>query len=184
VVLKGVLVAMGSLSAFALLGCKGAPADATSNRADDAPADPIAMPAPSGAAVADASVDPISACATVMRRSVDQAKGGLQPGERLVGNADIQRACAPIYKEAACRSAVERAADASTFPATTTAFTACRDAYCPKLVDPKPAACSAATVSASEWGDLFAAIVRHDHGDRGEPILESIGQGRVTVRVR
>jgi hypothetical protein len=143
-------------------------------------------PAPTGApdaAAPPAPADPIAACALLMQKSIDQQRRGVSPGERLVRNGDIQRACAPIYKEDTCRAAILRAAGTSSMDAATAAFDACRDAYCPKLTDPKPIACSAAAPTATEWGELFKAIVQHDHGSRGQPVIDAIEGGQVRTRV-
>lgn len=126
-----------------------------------------------------AESDPIAACAEAMQRSLDQVKQGVRPGEKAVSSAEIQRTCAPVYKEASCREAVERA---SREPTGMTPFTTCRDAYCPKLAAPKPAVC-AGEPSAAGWGELFEAIIRHDHGERGQPIVDAIRAGRVEAIV-
>jgi hypothetical protein len=147
-------------------------------------------PAPSGApdaavapTVAAAPTDPVAACALLMQKSVEQQRRGLEPGERLVRNEDIQRGCAAIYEDDTCRAALLRAAGPASLDATMAAFETCRAAYCPKLAAPKPSACSAPDPNAADWGELFKAVVRHDHGARGQPVIDVMEHGQVRTPV-
>jgi hypothetical protein len=54
----------------------------------------------------------------------------------------LAAACAPLFREAECRAAHEEFLDPPVEARAFTLFGRCRDAYCDRLTEPKPAACT------------------------------------------
>lgn len=107
--------------------------------------------------------DRIDACLSAQRTALVQRAAGTLGTGGLVA-----RACAPLYREEACRSAHEHADEVAIEARAYSIYRACAGAYCGKL-SPRPAACDQPTPPAEErlrlWHDLRVAILRHDLGD-------------------
>jgi hypothetical protein len=94
-----------------------------------------------------------------------------EPGSRSVV---LSSACADLYVEPGCRNAWVHAGHVDPAARINRLIVACRDAYCPKLSQPKPALCAmnlgpeanAATRQErwSHWPELQAAIFARDLG--------------------
>jgi len=82
--------------------------------------------------------------------------------------ADLARACADMYREPACARAMRNPPkDPARFAAAIAA--ACRDAYCPRLPEPRPKLCASAelpppTQLLAEWGVLQQHIMAFELG--------------------
>jgi biopolymer transport protein ExbD len=70
------------------------------------------------------------------RRAID---AGGEPSQAL---ASVTTSCADLYAEAGCANAFRKAMTVPVEARAASIALACRDAYCPRLADPKPALCA------------------------------------------
>lgn len=128
----------------------------------------------------DAATDAaVERCTSALRASGEES----EPGK---AGRSVALACAPLYKESACREGYARAWDEQTDPAARIRIltTACSEAYCPKLPDPKPALCAQPTaeqggfVALSErWQEFERAVLVRDLGAaRAQKVLAAMGE--------
>lgn len=111
------------------------------------------------------------------------------PGEEIgARSAQLARACADIYSEPGCAEAwrhpapkLEERASAMT--------KACRDAYCPKLSEPRPELCATKELPlpvemARQWRELHIRIIARELGVAPEIVEVLTPPKRVTVQKR
>src|SRR5215470_15544744 len=144
-------------------------------------------PAPAPAATTPTDVNAaIDACiagakSVAARR---QTRGGpAAPGEPS-DSAVVARACAPLFREAACREAHLHFDDPPADGRSQAVLGACKAAYCDELPAPKPRACDPGQPPPEDglatfqtWDELRHAIWKHDLGEAGVARLEE-GLGR------
>jgi hypothetical protein len=78
----------------------------------------------------------------------------------------VSRACADLFRDAACRAAWRKAADQPTYSRAAYLIDACRAAYCPRLTS-RPSLCAGELTPArmlTEAAELVRAALAHDHG--------------------
>ena len=78
----------------------------------------------------------------------------------------VSRACADLFRDAACRRAWGTAAEQPTYSRAAYLIDACRLAYCPSL-KPRPSLCAGELTPArmlTEAAELVRAALAHDHG--------------------
>jgi hypothetical protein len=98
-----------------------------------------------------------------------RTRGGPAPAGAPSDAAVVAAACAPLFREPACRQAQ---ADFDAPPPERRAVAvieACARAYCPQLPAPKPSACDHLPGADEEvlgsWVELRSAILRRDLGE-------------------
>jgi hypothetical protein len=103
----------------------------------------------------------IAKCVTALQVGSSAAERAANPEEARL---TITRACGPLFKKQPCRDAWSSQLDTSLHGV----IGACARAYCSELAAPQPSACDGIAGSPAEqavqWGDLQAAIHRHDWG--------------------
>lgn len=143
----------------------------------------------------------IEVCRFVTARELDDAAAlwrARARGEAAPENdpkSSRAAACAPLYREPACREAwmtmatrTRETAGATSGPAAGRVdigdvVTACRDAYCPKLTNGRPTLCERDPkgLPPSEWMPLWRelddAILAYDLGRRADPVLDARRRG-------
>jgi hypothetical protein len=130
-----------------------------------------------------ADVDACLAAGTAVaerRRTRTVALAPNEPSDAAV----VAAACAPLFREPACRDAHLHFDDPPVEMRATTVLKACREAYCPKLGPPLPRACDPKAEDSDDpmavfqsWHDLRTAIYRRDLGDaETERILAAEGR--------
>ena len=177
-----VIIAAASVIWLALRdGGAGTHATAAARPADSAP------PAASPTANLDMSAA-IDGCIAGFKSvaSRRQTRGGpAAPGEPS-DSAIVARACAPTFREAACREAHLHFDDPPAEGRSQAVLDACKAAYCDKLLAPKPRACDPSQpppedglATFQSWDELRHAIWVRDLGDAGAARLEDgLGRGR------
>lgn len=118
----------------------------------------------------DAATDvAVERCTFALRASGEESDPG-------AAGRSLAAACAPLYKESACREGYLRAWNEQTDPAERIRImvAACSEAYCPKLAEPKPALC--AQPSAEQGG--FAALSERWQDFRRTVLVRDLGSAR------
>jgi len=126
---------------------------------------------------------PIPACVNAVdeagkkaeERWLSRAKGKDTPMSKE--EAQVMFRCAPLYSDKSCREAHANFDDAPVDRRMQLLVGSCKAAYCPKLAAPKPAICDAKEPSLAEltasWRELDTAILKHEHGDAIQPVLDA-----------
>jgi hypothetical protein len=94
-------------------------------------------------------------------------RGGPSPPGQPSDGAVVSRGCAPLFRQPACRDVMLRFDEAPPEARAATVQKVCAAEYCPLLADPKPAVCAhweQDPTGFAEWGELRAAILKHDLG--------------------
>ena len=132
-------------------------------------------PAPGAAAAPapDASLEAkIDACLAAQAKvgAARAQRGGPAPAGQPSDAAVVSAACAPLYKQPACRDAMARFDEPPPAQRSRAVLQACARAYCGELPAPKPAVCAHPdNVPDDEqqfiaWNELREAILAHDVG--------------------
>jgi hypothetical protein len=125
---------------------------------------------PTGAAQTRADVDACLAAGAAVAERRRTRTAPLAPNEPSDA-AVVAAACAPLFRETACRDAHAHFDEPAVQLRAVTLLNACRDAYCPKLAPPLPKACDPKAQADDpmevfqSWHDLRTAIYRRDLGD-------------------
>jgi len=126
----------------------------------------------------DAATDAaVGTCTSGLRASSDQS-------DPTTAGRSVAIACAPLYRERACREGYLRAWDEQTDPASRirTLVDACSEAYCPKLPEPKPALCAQPSAEpggfaalSERWQEFQRVVLVRDLGAaRAETVLATM----------
>ena len=130
-------------------------------------------------------LDAFRRCNEATARLDDPVDPSEEIGSRL---AELSRACADVYSEPGCADAWRHPSPRLEERASAMAQ-ACRDAYCPKLPEPRPALCATKelplpTEMARQWRELQSRIIARELGIAPE-IVEALAPVKhVTVRKR
>lgn len=140
--------------------------------------------------VRDPRTPQIEACRFALQSEFDQEVAiwrartrGEDPPERdPESRGEAFRACAPLHQEPACRDAwIGATAEGFAAERMQRVATVCRDAYCPKLPEPKPSMCERFGKTPSENAELLQdfddAVLRLELGPSAEPIVETRKRG-------
>lgn len=95
------------------------------------------------------------------------SRGGPAPPGQASDAAVVSRACAPLFRQPACRDVMMRYDEAPPELRAATVQKVCAAEYCLSLPEPKPALCAHWDQPPSgfaEWGELREAILKHDVG--------------------
>ena len=139
----------------------------------------------SAPAVSKEKLDAFRRCNEASARLDDPVDPGEEIGSR---SAELSRACADIYSEPGCADVWRHPSPRLEERASAMAK-ACRDAYCPKLPEPRPALCATKelplpTEMARQWRELQSRIIARELGIAPE-IVEALSPVKhVTVRKR
>jgi hypothetical protein len=107
----------------------------------------------------------------VLARCIPAVEQSAQEDDPYRAGKNISDACAPLYSEPACRKGWADAWAEGTDPTQRIRIltTACRDAYCPKLAEPKPALCDGTELTiltiAPRWNEFNRAIITRELGE-------------------
>jgi hypothetical protein len=142
-----------------------------------APAQPVSAAAAAPTAVAaptgdDATDTAIAGCvgAQLMVMQQRQQRGGPAPPGQPSDAAVVSKACAPLYKQAACREAMLNYDEPPPEVRSSTVLQKCARAYCPTLSAPKPPVCDHVDnvpqdiQQFQEWAQLRDAILIKEIG--------------------
>jgi hypothetical protein len=158
---------MSRLLSLALLAALALPACDSSSSPPAADAAAAASSASPVASAGPLPSDPIDACLEVMRREA-------APRADPTSEVRVAKACAGVYKNAACRDAHERYDSRPLEERAMTVTERCRAAYCPDLAEPKPKLCAEEIPAAQNIlrFELRIAIWKHDLGPEVAQKLE------------
>ena len=129
----------------------------------------------------------IAACLAAQQKvgSARAQRGGPAPAGQPSDAAVVSAACAPLYKQPACRDAMVRFDEPPPPQRSRTVLSACAKAYCGELPAPKPSVCAHPdNVPEDEqqfiaWNELREAILKHDIGaTAAERVLSPPDRGR------
>ena len=128
---------------------------------------------PAAAPAADADLEgKITACLAAQEKigAARAQRGGPAPAGQPSDAAVVSAACAPLYKQAACRDAMVRFDEPPPAQRSRAVLSACAKAYCAELPAPKPAVCARPDNVPEDqeqfiaWNELRQAILEHDIG--------------------
>jgi len=163
-------------------GATGDRRDAVAKPADSAPV-VVADTAKDLATDMTAAVDACIAGAKSVAARRQSRGAPAAPGEPSDA-AVVARACAPLFRETACREAHLHFDDPPVETRSLAVLDACKKAYCDKLAEPKPSACDPnqpppedGLATFQTWDELRHAIWQRDLGHLNAARLES-GLGR------
>ena len=138
---------------------------------------PSASPLPSREAArplaAEGDLDAkIDACTGAQRlvAAARATRGGPAPAGQPTDAAVVSQACAPLYRQPACRDAMMRFDDPPPAQRSAAVLQACARAYCGLIAAPKPSVCANPDAVPQDqqqyvaWNDLRSAILAHDIG--------------------
>jgi len=159
-------------------GAAGRHASAGTKPAEAAPASGASTATDMNADIDACIAGAISVAARRQTRGAPAAPG--EPSDAAV----VARACAPLFREPACREAHLHFDDPPADGRSKAVLDACKAAYCDKLPAPKPRACDPnqpppedGLATFQNWDELRHAIWKRDLGEAGLARLEA-GLGR------
>lgn len=132
-----------------------------------------ARPPAGAAAAADGDLESkVTACLAAQEKigAARAQRGGPAPAGQPSDAAVVSAACAPLYKEAACRDAMVRFDEPPPAQRSRAVLSACAKAYCGELPAPKPSVCAHPDNVPEDqeqfiaWNELRQAILEHDLG--------------------
>jgi hypothetical protein len=114
--------------------------------------------------------DKVDACVLAQEQVAQRrATRGRAPPGGPSDAAVVAGACAPLFKDAACRDAMMHFDDPPIEARSRVVFDVCTKAYCPTLPAPRPAACERPTAEPSEmpgqWNELRELVLRREIGE-------------------
>ena len=146
------------------------------------------QPAAAPAAAADGDLEPkIAACLAAQEKvgASRARRGGPAPAGEPSDAAVVSAACAPLYRQPACRDAMAHFDTPPPPERSRAVLQACARAYCGLLPAPKPAVCADPEHVPEDqqqfmaWNDLREAILTHDLGPAAaQRVLSPPDRGR------
>lgn len=118
--------------------------------------------------------------ADICAKGVAEARAMTPSTEGPSRAAIVAKACAPLYTEPRCRQAHEKFDLPHPAERARTLAEACRDAYCPKLSEPKPALCAGdrwpmkPSDLAHAWSEFVPLVLAADHGLKAKPAIDAL----------
>ncbi|HEX6836778.1 MAG TPA: hypothetical protein VF334_09410 [Polyangia bacterium] len=145
-------------------------------------------PAEAPSPAADGDLDAkIAACVAAQAKvgAARAQRGGPAPAGQPSDAAVVSAACAPLYKQPACRDAMVHFDAPPPAERSRTVLAACAKAYCGELPAPKPSVCANPDNVPEDqqqfiaWNELRDAILKHDIGaTAAERVLSPPDRGR------